>query len=276
MKMYGEMNKGLLIDEAQKKAIMIQLMDEIDSYCRTNKLTYFLVGGTLLGAIRHKGFIPWDDDIDIGLPRGDYEELIKNFKSTTGNVEIRFIDNQKSYMWPNAKAIDNRTVLVELGNAKSAIGVNIDIFPFDFLPGDYDNALKIVKKHKKWKDALLLKHMIVDKNRPFLKNMIVIAGKLLFILPDSFFINRINDTKELNKDNCEYICNLCGAWGLRELSSSKNFVNTIEAPFEDRKYMIPVGFDNYLTTVYGDYMTPPPAEKQITHHSSESYWKEKK
>ncbi len=264
-------NNQISVDD--QKRIMLHIMDEIDAFCKSNSLTYFLIGGSLLGAVRHKGYIPWDDDIDIGLPRKDYEYLLEYFSSSSGNVEIRSVYNQKHFMWPNAKAIDNRTVLIELGDKKNAIGVHIDVFPFDYLPGNYEQALRVVKKIRRWKDLLTLKHLVIDCNRSLLKNVVVVLGKVLYLIPDRYFIKKINGFQFYSREQCEFICNLCGAWGGRELSRSANFDNCVNADFEDRKYMIPVGYDDYLNTVYGDYMTPPPKEKQITHHSAIAYWK---
>ena len=120
---------------AEKKQLMLSVMDEIDAFCRENGLTYFLVGGTLLGAVRHKGFIPWDDDMDIGLPRKDYERLIREFRSGSGKVRVFDFRNKEDYFWPSAKAVAENTVLYELDDRKHPIGVFIDVFPFDGFVG---------------------------------------------------------------------------------------------------------------------------------------------
>ena len=265
-----------IINDSELKLIMLSILNEIDDFCRNNNLTYFLVGGSLLGAIRHKGFIPWDDDIDIGLPRKDYEVFLQKFRSTSGNVEIRSPYNQKHFIWPSSKAIDNRTVSIELGNIKSAIGVYVDVFPFDYIPGTYEQAKNTVIHIKKWKDALTLKHLLLDKNRSVLKNLVVIFGKGLYLVPDCVFIEEINKLRlnKNNEDTCDYICNLCGAWGIRELTKAAFFSETLDISFEGHIFRAPIGYHEYLTTVYGDYMTPPPPEKQVSTHSSISYWKE--
>lgn len=266
--------REVLINE--KKQLMLSIMDEIDDFCRINHLTYFLVGGTLLGAVRHQGFIPWDDDMDIGLPRRDYQVLISNFKSESGNVQINDYHSSKHYKWASAKAYDKRTILIELGDEVNTTGVFVDVFPFDAIQGNKKIAMKETKKKKLWKDVLALKHLKIDKRRSILKNIIIIFGKLLYVIPDRYIIQKINSSEKCPIDfkDCAYVCNFTGAWGIRELTSSKNFLSTIDADFEGRKYKIPVGYDDYLKTVYGDYMTPPPKEKQVSHHSSVAYWKE--
>lgn len=268
-------NQEITIEE--KKQIMLSIMDEIDEFCRSRGIEYFLVGGTLLGAIRHKGFIPWDDDMDIGLPRKDYQKLIESFHSKSGNVQIYDYKSATSYKWASAKAIDNRTVLIEIGDEKNKTGVFIDVFPFDGIAGDRAMAEKKVKRIKIIKDLLTLKHLRIEGDRSLFKNFLVLLGKLLLVIPDRFFIARINASEKepLDFENCQYVCNFTGAWGMRELTESNNFRLTIDTEFEGRKYKIPIGYDDYLKTVYGNYMTPPPKEKQVSHHSSVAYWKEK-
>ena len=265
--------REILLDE--KKSLMLSIMDEIDSYCREHNIEYFLVGGTLLGAVRHKGFIPWDDDMDIGLPRKDYNRLISEFKSKSGNVQIVHYKSATHYKWASAKAYDNRTVLIELDDKKNTTGVFIDIFPFDGIIGDKKTAQKEVLNKKRWKDILTLKHLRIDKKRSKYKNLVVLLGRLFYLIPDKYLIKQINagDNNPIAFEDCKYICNFTGAWGIRELTKSKNFISTIDAEFEGRKYRIPIGYDDYLKTVYGEYMTLPPKEKQVSHHSAIAYWK---
>ena len=258
----------------EKKQIMLDMLSELSEFCDLHHITYFLTGGTLLGAIRHNGYIPWDDDIDICLLRRDYETLLSSFKSTSGNVSILDISNTKGYIWPAAKAIDKRTVLVENKYKLDAIGVYIDIFPMDNLPGDYKSAKKYALKVKRIKDKLTLKHLRIEKKRAFLKNVLVVLGKCLYLIPDQYLIHRIeNLSKRFQDENTEYICNLSGAWGEREITKAEYFSSSKKHIFENKEFCIPDGYDGYLKGVYGDYMTPPPIEKQITHHASRAYWR---
>lgn len=263
------------ISLTEKKLLMLEMLDEIDQFCRENQLTYFLVGGTLLGAIRHKGYIPWDDDIDIGLPRDDYNKLIHSFISPSGNVKIINVDNYDHYRWPSAKAIDTRTKLIELGDEKSAIGVFIDIFPFDGVKGNYETIKKQALRSSKWQYLLALKRLKIDPRRSIAKNLIIVIGRVTKVFPDYYLINKINSIENISKpfSECEYICNFSGAWGIREITKASNFIETIDAEFEGKTYKIPIGYDDYLKTVYGDYMKLPPVEKRVTHHSSEAYWR---
>ena len=176
---------------------MLSIMDEIDSFCRCNGITYFLIGGSLLGAIRHKGFIPWDDDMDIGLPRKDYNRLLREFRSSSGNVELNCYETKSHYKWANAKAIDTRTILFEAGDLKHPTGVFVDIFPFDGIAGDRDTAERKTMGKKRWNDVLSIKHLRVDSKRSFFKNLIIIIGKLLlWIIPDKTIIRMINSSEK--------------------------------------------------------------------------------
>ncbi len=263
------------ISLAEKRQIMLSIMDEIDAFCTENNLTYFLVGGTLLGAVRHQGFIPWDDDMDIGLPRKDYEKLIKSFQSKSGRTRILDYRNTQGYFWPSAKAVSDDTVLYELNNRKHPIGVFVDVFPFDGFVGTKKEIVRLNRRVCFYKKILTLKHLKLDNRRRVEKNAIVTVGRLLYLIPDKLLIKAIHRRagNETNFVDCDFVCNYTGAWGQREISRAENFYNTVSMPFEGREYRIPVGFDEYLSTIYGDYMTPPPKEKQITHHVSKAYWK---
>ena len=263
------------ISEAEKKQVMLEIMDEIHDYCVRSNIPYYLVGGTLLGAVRHHGFIPWDDDMDIGLLRKDYEYLLQHFESKSGNIEIIHCGNMNHYIWPSAKAVHNKTALIENGYQKSEIGVYIDVFPFDYIDADsYEEARAIVQKSNRWKDLLTLKYLRVNHNRRLVKNILVIIGKILYVIPSSLLIKKINSYGKLNYTGTEkYICNFSGAWGLKELANASDFARTIQGQFEGREYLLPEGFDDYLHTVYGDYMKLPPEEKRISHHSNIAFWK---
>ncbi|MCR5576751.1 MAG: LicD family protein [Oscillospiraceae bacterium] len=261
----------------ERKQLMLSIMDEIDAFCRENALTYFLVGGTLLGAVRHKGFIPWDDDMDIGLPRKDYERLIREFRSKSGNVRIYDYRNKEGYIWPCAKAVADNTVLYEQHNRRRPLGVFVDIFPFDGFRGTEAAIRKRIRKVRILTGMLGLKHLQFDRRRSILKNALTALGRGMYLIPDRLLISAIHSASADSTDfqDCDFVCCFTGSYGFGEINKAENFCATSAAEFEGRTYRIPVGYDAYLTGIYGDYMTPPPKDKQITHHMAEAYWKEK-
>ena len=132
--------KQLTISEIQQ--IEYELLIQFDEYCHKNRITYFLSNGTLLGAIKYKGFIPWDEDIDVLVPREDYNRLINSFKD---NEQLRLFsyERNKNYRFPFAKLCDIHTIKEEYSYENSVnLGLNIDIFPLDYWKNDLMEAKK--------------------------------------------------------------------------------------------------------------------------------------
>ncbi|SDW69793.1 lipopolysaccharide cholinephosphotransferase [Kandleria vitulina] len=260
------------------KQILLGVMDAIDSYCRTHSITYYLVGGTLLGAVRHKGFIPWDDDIDIAMKRSDYERFCLEFNSDRkDNYKVVGLHNMKSYYTSSAKVIDTSTSLLENAFQAVELGAYIDVFPLDYISADnLGKAEQLLCKKTLALKVKSVKTMNISSSRSWLKNGLIVASRVLCWSS----INKISQDydrrakKIAGTSNDAYIANLYGAWGKREISESKYFDSIVELPFEGRLYMAPCGYKMYLQGVYGDYMKLPPKEKQVAHHDFKVYWKE--
>ena len=257
------------------KQIQLNILKEIHSFCVENNLTYFLTGGTLLGAIRHKGFIPWDDDIDVALFRDDYEKFIRTFRSESGHVRIysRLYDKKCKYIF--AKAIDTDTLLVEAGDKSAPLGVFVDVFPIDSVCDDLSLCRKTIKKLQWWGRLRLLRVVRLRKGRNIVKNMCVFfISPVLRLIPRRFFLDACDKRIRKFEKNSHsvYVANLCGAWGEKEITLRSNFSSTIEVEFEGRKYFAPIGYDAFLHDLYGDYMKLPPIEKQKSHHDFVAYF----
>ena len=264
---------GQVVTTDELKSCILEVMDELDRFCRDNNIRYFLVGGTLLGAVRHKGFIPWDDDIDVAMLREDYEKFCKLFHSKNGYV-LKCIQQDPTYYLPFAKLIDPRISLYENIHKAPEIGAYVDIFPLDYIEKD---SLKVAAFYgnsiiKKLED---LKYMQLRKDRPLWKNALILAGRLLCFrsLPKIAKDRERRALAVAHSEPTEWITSLHGAWGIREIVTAQHFAETTEYSFEGRRYLGPVDADTYLTSIYGDYMTPPPPEKQVTHHSFTATWK---
>ena len=195
----------------EHKHIMLQIMDSIDEYCRKNDINYFMMGGTLLGAVRHKGFIPWDDDLDIGMLREDYEKFISSYTDPNGINRLICFENDNKYHLPFAKVIDTRTELVEEVPDSIHLGVYVDVFPFDNLPGKYKEACRYASKVKKYDLLLSVKNTPIKKRRKMVKNIILVFAKLsISLFERKSIIEKIIEISKryLESDNTEYVCQL--------------------------------------------------------------------
>ena len=256
------------------KQIQLNILKEIHSFCVDNHLTYFLTGGTLLGAIRHKGFIPWDDDIDVAMFREDYEKFIRAFKSESGHVRIYSGLTDKKCKYTFAKAIDTNTLLIEAGDKSAPIGVFVDVFPIDSVCDDLELSKKIVKRNQMWKTLYQLRFVHLNRRRKFIKNLcLACLLPILKLIPNRFFLKLLD--RRFKKFECNnnsvYVANLCGAWGEKEITLRANFSSTVEVEFEGERFFAPVGYDTFLRNLYNDYMQLPPKEKQVSHHDFVAY-----
>ncbi|MBQ2153956.1 MAG: LicD family protein [Oscillospiraceae bacterium] len=259
------------------RPIQLGIMDELDAFCRSHDISYMLIGGTLIGAIRHKGYIPWDDDIDIGLLRPDYDRLLVEFQSASGHVKLLKPEQSPNYHFAFCKAIDTRTILIE-SDKKHALGVNVDVFPLDSMPDTMEECREHLRHLKRYHNQLIVKYMHLRKGRSPLKNGLILLSRLpLRLIPDRFLLHRITGLMmqyEKNRSS-KYVANLCGAWGEKEIYTRSDFLHPIDAEFEGRQYRIPDCYDHVLRGVYGDYMQLPPESQRITHHAFKAFWNPK-
>lgn len=256
------------IDELRQK--QMEILDYVTKFCDDNDICYILEGGTLLGAVRHKGYIPWDDDIDVGMLREDYErfgELFPKLCDKPGYV-FNCCEKDKSWHLPFGKVMDMNTRLVQDGHD---LGINIDVFPYDDTPDDPKLAARMYKTRDRLK---LLNAAQLNRARPsghLLRRMAVrcIRG-VLHCFPDYYFIRRLSDrAKKWKGQDLEKVGNYVGECKIVPIEKSI-LRDRVQAPFEDHSYKIPRDYDTWLSTFYGDYMTLPPVEARKI-HSFEAY-----
>ena len=146
--------------------VQLDILRDVDAFCRQNQIDYFLVGGTGIGAVRHGGYIPWDDDIDIGMTRPNYDRFLSSFNGNYSNLELYAPEIDLNYYAPYANVCDNRTLLFEgaNGHRKDKIGVKIDIFPFDGVPGDELTFDKLRTESRKLSGKLWWKRRLFGKS----------------------------------------------------------------------------------------------------------------
>ncbi len=243
--------------------IELKMLEVFIKICDEEKLHYYLLGGTLLGAVRHKGFIPWDDDIDVGMPRVDYERfLLCASKYLPKEYFLQTYKTDKEYPYPFAKIRDNRTLYKErlLSKLKINHGVWIDIFPLDFC-SPHTKILYLLRKIILQRTAC----RFVRKMNP----LKAIAQVFSYIVCPSWekSIKWQDRLIQSQKSNTTMLANFCGSWGRKENVPTEWYGEGTDLSFEHLKVKGPAKYHNWLTNVYGDYMKLPPEEKRIIKHS---------
>ena len=261
------------IDTEQLRKTELDILDAIDCFCKENGIKYWLDKGTLLGAVRHKGYIPWDDDIDIGLLREDYDKFAESFK-TDGRFKFISLSNEPNIYCPYGKVVDTSTLLVE--DNKYLLSVNIDVIVYDKAPGDKPLCDKMFDTRDRLRTLWSLRN---QDNGSLPHGVTGIIKKLrravLRLKPAVYYLKKmVGNAKKFSDKKTNKVGNFL-EYG-RCVVDSSVFSETIPASFEGRTYPIPKGYDKLLTAYYGDYMKPPEKAKQVTHHSFVAYKTEDK
>ena len=260
------------------RSICLEIMQDVHEFCVRTGLRYSLGCGSLIGAVRHKGFIPWDDDIDILMPRPDYEQFCHTYSSTKGFVCMSYAKG--SYWSAYARVCDTKRTYVHspFPMGLETLGVWIDVLPIDGAEDDEEvfskHANEALERYTKLKE---LRKICLFLNGGFL----IRSGYYIYS-----FLKRQNINKETERyiDCCKrvpfgttkyaaiYCVPLLGAPRHHLYDAFREFVLV---PFEDKSFFIIKGYNHYLSNIYGDYMRLPPEEKRVpVHDMHEYYWKE--
>lgn len=270
----------LSVDEI--KALELDILRHFVPYCEKHGLNYMLYAGTLLGAIRHKGFIPWDDDIDVAMPRPDYERFLELTKTEPVAPHLKFYDcrEEGKYWVPVPKLVDERTEGREIYQGRGVHnGVWIDIFPMDGVSSDKAEREALYAKIRREKLIITL------QTTPFLFTRdLKKCIKRLLAYP-AYLVGQFMDHKkhalkihalaeERKYEDCEYVTILTDNVYESGLMTRAEAEDTVLVPFEDLTVRVPACYDRYLTAIYGGYMTPPPVEAQVGRHRFLCWFKE--
>ncbi|MBQ5934428.1 MAG: LicD family protein [Bacteroidales bacterium] len=259
------------IDLEEMKHIQLELLDDVHSFCLANGIRYSLCGGTLLGAVRHQGYIPWDDDIDIMMPRSDYERFIQMYQSEQNTV----IDLRKDATTVElcVKVSRNGTSMTDKLLGRTLWGINIDIFPVDGIPDDYKNMLDEILHLRKRLGQICPFYRVVQRHKIqwFLKYCI---KRIVFFYPGSIIslkqrIYRISTRYNLKETPLGAA--LFGSYGKKEVIPSETFKHFTNISFEGKDYLAIQDFHTYLHALYGNYMKLPPEKDRVSHHLYEVY-----
>ncbi len=269
-------SKEIILNEEQKELLRRQQIDILNEFvriCNENNLRYFLIGGTCLGAVRHKGFIPWDDDIDVGMPRIDYDKFASLYKEKLGD-DYYYQDHNTDPEYPYlfAKIRKNKTIFLQDAVQKLNIhqGIYIDIFPIDGVPSDP----KTMKKHFNkvmFNNYIQMSSALSYKGKTlFEKSELLIIKILKFILGGKRRIaNRsVKLLRRYDFDGHTKVGNLLGMIRFKEIMDKSilcaSSLRTMY--FEENEYVVPVETEKYLEHIFGDYMKLPPEDKRVSHH----------
>ena len=271
----GVMQEIKTVEELQK--IELEILKYIDKVCKENSLTYFLAYGTLIGAIRHKGFIPWDDDVDIQMPRDDYNKLCEILKKENGRYKLLDHKDGLGYMYPFAKVIDSNTRLIETGLMETVnMGVYIDIFPIDGTPNDPKKRAKYLKKCsfiEKMRYFSISPRKEIEHRNPLINIFRIILWKSLRKIGYQRIIDYLDKCVQLYPvEYSDVIGTICVMFNEKEIMPKDKYLNKINVKFEDAVFCAPEQYDYILTKMYGEYMVKPPVEQQKSHHYFEAWW----
>ena len=253
--------------------MLADMLKVFHDFCVEHSLTYYVVAGTALGAARHKGFIPWDDDVDVGMPRPDYERFLMLFNKENKNK--RYIlespeTNDELYCYAYAKLYDTHTTLIEKIRNPLKRGLYLDIMPLDGAGNKENDANKVIARINYLVHILELKKSSPSKKRILVKRIIL---RLFYWSIDSFYSyrylrNKINCLcKTFDWNESTYVTSYTCGTGKKNMMLKSVWGKPCLSQFEGITVFCPEKNDVYLTHAYGNWKEYPPKDKQITHIS---------
>lgn len=271
------------VSSTEQKNIMLEILDYIEKVCSKYDIPYSLSGGTLLGAVRHQGFIPWDDDIDIMLTRNNYDKLIYQLEKEPGGYTFLNF-SVTGYKYVFAKLCSSITYQKSPNSEIDKLGIFVDIFPIDSLPTQTLEREQFIREIKQaQRNASMSDFYSYAGSDTYLKKII----KKFLYFPRFYRLSRELTMKErleelnlkmqkYNNVDTKYVGFVCSRYALTKEKFPRGiFEEYSYYEFEGRKYQGIEDADVYLKQLYGDYMQMPPKNKQVNHDFYRWYWREK-
>lgn len=258
-----------ITDIQELRQIQMGILDHVHHFCEAHNLRYFLSSGTLIGAVRHKGYIPWDDDIDIYMPRRDYEQFLQIYHDENGRYKVIDPQRDSHYYYTFAKVVDLRTKMVEDETDGYEIGVFMDIFPVDYVTDDLQEREQVFKQKKLW---YKIRRCKISNSNP-------LQSRLAYIVYRCWPMTVKQIERKIRRlivltEPTHTVCNMTEAGPkMKGCFPAEDIDSSVDIEFEGKTYKTMVGYKDYLERTYGDYMTLPPVEQRVTHHF-EAYWRD--
>lgn len=267
------------------QSISLEILKDIHSFCEKNKIEYSIIGGSLIGAVRHKGFIPWDDDIDIMMPRDEYERFCTSYNSS--RFKLLSLHNDKSCKIAYARVCDMEdTLVLDQAWTTEKVGVSIDIFPFDGAEDNFEQFKNhYISSTRIW-GSLFLNRALSGGIKPTNGSKLNFAIKVLSMFHLTW-VNGIiarNKVKKIDKrakaipfGKTKHVSQFAFLEpGVKEYFDLGAFKEYVKLPFEDIEVNAIAGYDHYLSRFYGDYMKFPPEEERVPKQNYVKFvWKDK-
>lgn len=265
--------KAISIAETQK--VSLNILKVIAKICDKLSLRYFLIYGTLIGAVRHQGYIPWDDDTDIMMPRPDYDKLLAYLALHESELRPLAVFNRQTcaqYPYMISRISDSRYHIVMENEKDYGLGIFIDIYPYDGLGNSFQEALKYGLKGDRMSSfcyQATRNHYAVETTTSGLRKVLKLPMFLVAkLIGKNFFQNRLaNLARKKGYDQSEYVgCVIWLSGGQKDIFKRSWFDDFSLVKFEDTEFRIPANYKEILEQVYGDYMKLPPKSERIGHH----------
>ena len=266
------MNQPKHVDDFSK-SLLLQTYKAFRQFCQDNGINYVAAGGTMIGAVRHGGMIPWDDDIDVYMLRPDYYRFIALREKLKG-TDYEILDpTTPDYFCAMAKFSHRNSTVWEFRDIPCLLGIYIDIFVLDYEDGPIDDVKRRRMKFA-WNTDRFCRSAICRswgdimgqlKQGNVAKFLWYLYQKCIFRQLRPFYRQRV--LQKSDKASGEWVVAYTGTSYEKDVFRAEWFKGAKTVPFEDTEIEIPSGYDAFLTTFFGDYMTPPPVEQQVTHHN---------